>query len=106
MNSLCKGCELTSFAMPAFTPAHKLQLFQAGGKIFRDNNELFSQPSWVAVLIGQGLLPERYHPFVNIKSDEELRELMAGVKAGIAKLVSSQPLHSEFIELYSRPPAS
>ncbi|MBT8099611.1 MAG: tryptophan 7-halogenase, partial [Gammaproteobacteria bacterium] len=34
------------------TLAHKLRLFKAGGKIFRDNNELFSQPSWVAVLIG------------------------------------------------------
>ena len=86
--------------------AHKLQLFKAGGKIFRDNNELFSQPSWVAVLIGQGLLPDSYHPFVNNKSDEELREMMAGVKAGISQLVGPQPSHREFIELYSRPPAS
>ena len=85
--------------------AHKLRLFKAGGKIFRDNNELFSQPSWVAVLIGQGLVPESYHPFVNNKSDEELRGLLAGVRAGITELVRPQPLHKEFIELYSRPPA-
>lgn len=86
------------------TLAHKLRLFRAGGKIFRDNNELFSQPSWVAVLIGQGLLPEGYHPFVNSTSDQELRELMARVRAGIKKLVGAQPSHTEFIELYSRPP--
>ena len=87
------------------TLAHKLRLFKAGGKIFRDNNELFSPPSWVAVLIGQGLVPEGFHPFVNNKSDEELRDLIAGVRAGIAKLVGAQPLHKEFIDLYSRPPA-
>ncbi|MBT8095703.1 MAG: tryptophan 7-halogenase [Woeseia sp.] len=86
------------------TLTHKLKLFKAGGKIFRDNNELFSQPSWVAVLIGQGLVPDTYHPFVNNSSDSELRELMARVKTGIAKLVGAQPMHKEFIDLYSKSP--
>jgi tryptophan halogenase len=82
------------------TLAHKLRLFDAGGKIFRDNNELFSHPSWVAVLIGQGLLPKAYHPFVDTMSDEELRKLMIGVQSSIASLVKQQPLHNQFIQQY------
>lgn len=84
------------------TLAHKLELFKAGGKIFRDNNELFSEPSWVAVLVGQGLVPESYHPFVNNKSDKEIEELMTHVKASISQLVKQQPAHNEFIDNFCR----
>lgn len=88
------------------TLAHKLRLFKAGGKIFRDNNELFSEPSWTAVLVGQGMVPDEFHPFVNNMTDKELRDLMASVKTGIAQLVEQQPLHHEYIDQYSRPPAN
>lgn len=80
------------------TLAHKLRLFGTGGKIFRDNNELFSEPSWVAVLVGQGLVPEGYHPFVDTMGEKELRDLMTGVKASISQLVRQQPSHTDFIE--------
>jgi len=82
--------------------AHKLRLFKAGGKIFRDNNELFSEPSWVAVLVGQGLVPDAYHPFVNNKSDNEIRELMTHVRSSISQLVKQQPAHSDYIDQYCR----
>ncbi|MGI9237588.1 MAG: tryptophan halogenase family protein, partial [Woeseiaceae bacterium] len=82
--------------------AHKLQLFKVGGKIFRDNNELFSEPSWVAVLVGQGLVPEAYHPFVDNMSDKEITDLMARVKTSISQLVRQQPTHDEFIDNFCR----
>ena len=77
--------------------AHKLSLFKAGGKIFRDNNELFSEPSWVAVLVGQGLVPAGYHPFVDNMSDLELQALITSVRSAIAQLVNLQPMHRDFI---------
>ncbi|MGB5581350.1 MAG: tryptophan halogenase family protein [Woeseia sp.] len=84
------------------TLAHKLELFQQGGKIFRDNNELFTEPSWVAVLIGQGLLPASYHPFVDNMSDGELKEHMARVRSSLTQLVKQQPTHQEFIQRYCK----
>jgi tryptophan halogenase len=80
------------------TLAHKLTLFQSGGKIFRDNNELFSEPSWTAVMVGQGIVPGTYHPFADNMSDGELRDLMARVRAGIAQLVARQPLHRDYLD--------
>jgi tryptophan halogenase len=84
------------------TLAHKLNLFESGGKIFRDDNELFSEPSWTAVMVGQGIVPGTYHPFADNMSDGELRDLMARVRAGIAQLVARQPLHREYIDRLAR----
>jgi len=86
--------------------AHKLDLFKAGGKIFRDNNELFSEPSWVAVLVGQGLMPVGYHPYVDTMSDKELTDMMARVKSAIATLAGQQPMHKEYIDQHCRIRAS
>jgi tryptophan halogenase len=79
------------------TLTHKLQLFASSGKIFRDDNELFSEPSWTAVMVGQGIVPATYHPFVDNLGDDELRNLMARVRAGIAQLVARQPLHGDYL---------
>ncbi|MBT8086195.1 MAG: tryptophan 7-halogenase [Woeseia sp.] len=84
------------------TLAHKLSLFGSGGKIFRDNNELFTEPSWVAVLVGQGLEPASYHPFVNNMSDKELRDHIARVRMSLSQLVNQQPSHHEFIQQYCK----
>ncbi len=41
--------------------ARKLDLFRTNGRIVRDKDELFTQTSWLAVLIGQGVKPQGYH---------------------------------------------
>ena len=88
------------------TLAHKLALFQSSGKIFRDNNELFSEPSWIAVLVGQGIVPQQYHPVVDTMSDGDLRDLMVRVRAAISQLVARQPAHHEFMDGYCKAAAS
>ncbi len=85
---------------------HKIELFQRTGKIFRDNNELFSEPSWIAVMAGQGLVPEGYHPFVDNLSEDELKALMARVRAGITQLVGQQPKHQDFLNQYCKADAA
>jgi tryptophan halogenase len=82
------------------TLAHKLELFRQTGKIFRDDNELFSEPSWTAVLVGQGLLPESHHPFADTISDAELVQMIARVRGRIAHLVGRQPSHPDFIRAH------
>jgi tryptophan 7-halogenase len=76
---------------------HKMALFSAGGKIFRDNNELFSEPSWTAVMVGQGILPAHYHPYVDVMPEGDLKNLMIRVRSAIAQLVAQQPAHLEFL---------
>jgi tryptophan 7-halogenase len=59
-----------------------MELFRSRGKIFRDDNELFSEPSWIAVMVGKGVMPQAHHPFADQPSDVELTALMARVSAG------------------------
>ncbi|CAL4869487.1 Flavin-dependent tryptophan halogenase RebH (plasmid) [Asticcacaulis sp. MM231] len=43
----------------------RLALWRAAGRFFKKGEELFADESWIQVLIGQGLIPESYDPFVN-----------------------------------------
>ena len=87
------------------TLVHKLDLVKANGRIFRDNNELFNETSWAAVMFGQGIVPDGYHPFVDTMGDIELKEFLLKVKATMGQLAGQQPLHHEFLTQYSRAPA-
>ena len=82
--------------------AHKMQLFADNGRIFRENNELFSEVSWTAVMLGQGLEPRGYHPIADTIEAGELKSLMNNVRASIAQVVSNGPTHGQFLERYCR----
>ena len=40
-----------------------MELFRSSGKIFHDDNELFSELSWIPVMVGQGIVPPAHYPF-------------------------------------------
>ncbi|ALL12549.1 tryptophan halogenase family protein [Caulobacter henricii] len=77
--------------------ADKIALFQSHGRIFRENEELFNDTSWFAVMVGQGLLPGGYDPMVEVMGDEELVRRMADIKAVIARSAEVMPDHFDFI---------
>jgi len=76
---------------------HKIELFARNGRIFRENNELFGEVSWTAVLIGQGIQPAGYHPVVDTLDDTRLKALTANVRADIAKVLQTTPPHEQFL---------
>lgn len=76
---------------------HKLELFRARGRIFRENNELFNDTSWFAVMIGQNVNPRSYDPLVDVLSDDELRRRMTHIRDTIARSSEVMPTHREFI---------
>ena len=52
---------------------HRIDLFKETGRVFKVPHELFGENSWIQVMLGQGLMPEQYHPIVDEMTDEELR---------------------------------
>jgi tryptophan halogenase len=78
--------------------ADKMAVFESYGRIFRENEELFNDTSWFAVMVGQGLVPKGYDPMVDVMSVEELRGRMADIKSVIAKSAEVMPGHFEFIK--------
>lgn len=75
----------------------KLELFKTRGEVIAKSNELFKETSWFAVLAGQGLVPQGYHPVADAISDDELRLRLTQVRSGIQNRVSSMPKHADFI---------
>jgi tryptophan halogenase len=85
---------------------HKIELFEAGGKVFRELGELFAEQSWVAVMLGQGIRPRTYHPIVDQASDGELVAFLDRVRQSIASIVGRQPAHEAFLQQLLGQPAS
>ncbi|NNL00489.1 MAG: tryptophan halogenase, partial [Xanthomonadales bacterium] len=56
--------------------------------------------SWAAVMLGQGLEPRGYHPFVDNLSDQQLLGLMKEVKTNVSRIVTASPSHQEFLASY------
>jgi tryptophan halogenase len=90
----CRNMEI-----PA-TLSHRIRLFRETGRVFRIANELFAENSWIQVMLGQGIMPEHYHPVAGVMSDEELRAFLANIKARVDKTVAQLPGHRLYVEQY------
>ncbi|WP_310534050.1 tryptophan 7-halogenase [Novosphingobium sp.] len=78
----------------------KIELFRETGRVFRKNEELFAENSWVQVMMGQGIMPRAYHPIATKLSDKELDHLLSGLRDSVAKTVASLPEHQAYVASY------
>ncbi|GLX81122.1 tryptophan halogenase [Thalassotalea eurytherma] len=81
---------------------HRMDLFGKSGRVYKKPDDLFGENSWIQVMIGQGLIPEQYHPIVDQMSDEELKLFLGRIKEGTAKKVAQWPDHLDFIDHYCK----
>jgi tryptophan halogenase len=77
--------------------ARRIELFKSHGRIFRENEELFNDTSWFAVLIGQNIRPRGYDPLVDVMDLEETRRRLEHIRSVIGNSVNAMPRHHEFI---------
>ncbi len=82
------------------TLQHKIDLFRAHGRIFRTDNELFTEMGWLQLMVGQNLEPDGYHPLVDLQSEADTFEYMESVRDVIAKCADVMPDHAAFIARY------
>jgi len=85
--------------------AEKLALFRANGRIVRFNEELFTEPGWLQVMIGQGVMPRGYHPLADANPAGEVRELMQLLRTVIQRQVGAMPDHAAFIAQHCPAPS-
>lgn len=75
----------------------RLDFFKAQGQVNFDDTELFREPSWLAVLTGQGLIADSYHPVVERLDDAELRLRLNRFKAMLKTRLEPLPSHEAFL---------
>jgi tryptophan halogenase len=85
-----------SMALPD-SLAHRIELFRANGRIFREHEELFTEVGWLQVMTGQGVEPEGYHPLADQLSPAQLAEFLGLAKNHVDHVVAQMPRHEEYI---------
>lgn len=85
---------------------HRINLFKRSGRLFKKDYELFPDVSWAQIMMGQGLMPESYHPFVDEMSAQQLENLLSSTEQSIAQLVGGLPSHRDFINQFCPSPAA
>jgi len=82
---------------------HKMQLFGDNGQLFRDQNDLFLESSWLQVMLGQGIKPEDYHPLANGPSDQKLLDMMQSMYRLKHEPLAKLPEHDQFLQHFCGP---
>jgi tryptophan halogenase len=83
----------------------KLELFRARGHIVKYHDGLFMEPSWLAVYLGQGVIPRSYDPLADGLDLTLVERQLAGMRALISRAAESVTTHADFIRQYcSMPP--
>jgi len=77
--------------------AHTLALFMERGRLPFYEEETFTRDSWLAVLLGQGLIPGRIDPLIDAVPPAQSQSAMAAMRDGLARLVPTLPTHAEFL---------
>ncbi|HTI49571.1 MAG TPA: tryptophan 7-halogenase [Planctomycetaceae bacterium] len=75
----------------------KLAAFKSHGSIPVADDEPFQQANWAAVLIGHGLIPESYAPWVDELSEADHIQTMQQRLRSVAQAVSVMPTVDEFV---------
>ncbi len=79
------------------TLSDRLELFKENARLYRHDEELFNEVSWLAVMHGQNIKPQRYHPIADIITDAELEKRMTHFEEVVTHSLAAMPNHADFI---------
>jgi tryptophan halogenase len=98
-----RGGQLWEYCRTMELPAtlqRKIDLWKSNGRIFREDEELFSEESWIQVFIGQGVVPRGHDPLVAIKSDPQIEQFLGNIAATIDRCVEVMPSHDDYVRKF------
>jgi tryptophan 7-halogenase len=83
---------------------YKIDHFTAHGMLVSDERELFANPSWIAVYLGQGIVPQQAPALAAMRSDVPVAERLAQVRSAMDEAVATMPSHGDFIARHCAAP--
>jgi tryptophan 7-halogenase len=78
----------------------KVELFRQNGQIFREDDELFTETSWAAVMMGQGIQMGGHNAMADGLKDAATQKEMDGIEQSIRYVVQHMPAHGEYLQRY------
>jgi tryptophan halogenase len=82
------------------TLRYKMDQFRRHGVITAEDGELFRNPSWLAVYLGQGIIPEKPPAMTALRSGVPAASRIEDVRRAIGQAAVSMPRHEEFVASY------
>jgi tryptophan halogenase len=84
------------------TLKERMNIYMENARLYRHDNELFGDASWFAVMHGQNMHPQRFHPNANIMPDAELDKRMSEIHKTWAACLDTLPTHQEYIDQHCK----
>jgi tryptophan halogenase len=75
----------------------KIELWRGKARSFREQADLFTEDSWIAVLMGQNIVPHAFVPLVHALPIAETGRFMRHAHDVIKKTAAAMPTHEDFI---------
>lgn len=79
------------------TLARKLDLFRNRGRFFRYDDELFADSSWIAVLLGQNVMPASWDPLADAVDPALVRQRLDRIREAFRRAAEAMPRHEDWI---------
>lgn len=83
------------------TLRYKIEQFRSHGVVVAEDGELFRNPSWIAVYLGQNIVPERAPAMTAMRADVPATSRIADVRRAIAEAAAAMPTHQDYVERYA-----
>lgn len=83
---------------------YKIDHFRAHGTLVADERELFANPSWIAVYLGQGITPARAPALAEMRSHVPVAERLEQIRSAMGEAVAAMPSHGEFVARHCAAP--
>jgi tryptophan 7-halogenase len=85
---------------------YKIEHFMKYGRTVSEGPELFLNVSWLAVYVGQFMMPRSYDPLVDARSHIEDEKHLSGLRRVMGDTAMSFPKHRVFIDQTCKAPAA
>ncbi len=76
--------------------ARKIGHFRNASRIVLKPGELFQPTSWLAVMLGQDIVPTGYDPLADIVDDAEVTAQFDAMRTGVAQAAATMPAHEAY----------
>jgi tryptophan halogenase len=87
------------------TLTEKVELFRMNGQIFREEDELFTETSWAAVMMGQGITMGGHNAVADTLDPATTRKEFDEMEQSIRYVVQNMPPHGDYLGRYCPAPA-
>lgn len=78
----------------------KVELFRHNGQIFREDDELFTETSWAAVMMGQGIMMGGHNAMADALKEPSTGREIDAIQQSIQFVVQHMPAHGDYLRQY------